>query len=114
MAKSFLEWTVGNLDEKRAWRRQMKRVNTLPRGYRFAYKKILNYGYNYGFCCVTQSDLLELFEESAAAGRLLPDVIGPDTAAFCDALIRANTADAGGARERLNREIAAHFHREGR
>lgn len=112
MAKSFLELVTGNLEEKKAWRQLMKRVNALPEDYRFTYKKILNYGYNFGFCCITQSDLLELFEESAAAGRPVLDVVGSDVAFFCDELIRASAAETENAREKLNREVLEHFHRE--
>lgn len=113
MATSFLERVIGDLDEKRAWRRLMKRVDALPKDYRFAYRKILNYGYKFGFCCVTQSDLLELFEESAASGRPVLDVVGSDVAAFCDELIRASAAETADARMMLNREIAEHFHGKG-
>ncbi len=94
MAKSFLELVVGNLDEKKAWRQLIKRVDALPEDYRFAFKKIL-----------TQSDLLELFEESAAAGRKVTDIVGSDVAAFCDELIHASAADIKGVREKLNQEI---------
>lgn len=111
MAKSFIRWVVGDLNKKKAWQQLMKRVNALPKDYRFAYKKILNYGYNYGFCCITQSDLLELFEESVAAGRPVLDVIGNDVAAFCDELIHANTDKATSIREKFNREILEHFHK---
>lgn len=112
MAKSWIELVVGNLDEKKVWRQMMKRVDALPEDYCFAYKNILNYGYNFGFCCLTQSDLLELFEENAAAGRRVTDVVGSDVAAFCDELIHASATQQNDARIKLNREIAEHFHRE--
>lgn len=112
MAKSFLEFVIGDLDEKKVWRQMMKRVDALPEDYRFTYKKILNYGYNFGFCCLTQSDLLVLFEERAAAGRPVREIVGGDVAAFCDELICAASTRQDDAREQLNREIAAHFHRE--
>lgn len=112
MTKSFLELVIGGLDEKRAWKQMMKRVDALPEDYRFAYKKIQSYGYNFGFCCVTQSDLIELFEENAAAGRPVLEVVGNDVAAFCDELIHVNEADIENAREKLNREILEHFHKK--
>lgn len=113
MAKSFVELVIGNLDEKREWKQLMKRVDALPKDYRFAYKKILNYGYQFGFCCITQSDLLELFEEHAAAGRPVLEVVGNDVAAFCDDLIRVRQSETESARETLNREILEHFQKEG-
>lgn len=112
MAKTFPELVIGNLDEKRAWKQQMKRVQALPSSYRSAFKKIQHYGYQFGFCFVTQSDLLELFEDSAAAGRTVTEVIGHDAAAFCDELMCASQTQTENARETLNREIAAHFSKE--
>lgn len=112
MTKSFLELVVGSLDEKKAWKELMKRVDALPDDYRFAFKKILNYGYNFGFCFITQSELLEMFEENAAAGRPVGEIVGNDVAAFCDELIHASTIHGEGAGEKLNREIAEYFHRE--
>lgn len=113
MAKSFLELVVGNLDEKRAWRQWMRRVNALPKDYRFVYQNILHYSYHFDFCYVTQSDLLELFEEHAAAGRTVTDLVGSDVAAFCDELIRASAVESRGAREALNREILEHVQQGG-
>lgn len=113
MRRSFIETVVGNLAEKRAWRQRMKRVDALPAEYRFAYQKIVQYGYQFGFCCTTQSELLELFEESAGAGRPVLGVIGGDAAAFCDGLIRASGAERTRAGEALNREILEHIRREG-
>lgn len=109
MAKSFMETVIGSLDEKKEWRIQMKRVEALPEDYCYTYKKIMNYGYQFGFCCMTQSDLLELFEESAAAGRPVSDIVGNDVAAFCDELIRVSGIPQESAGAKLNREIAEYF-----
>lgn len=114
MAKSFIELVIGGLDEKRVWRRFIKRVNGLPGDYRFAFKKILNYFYNFGCDIAMLSDLLELFEAGAAEGKPVSDVVGSDTAAFCDEVIRVSAAGTINTREQLNREILEHFHREGK
>lgn len=112
MAKSFIELVIGSLDEKRVWRRFIKRVNGLPGDYRFAFKKILNYFYNFGCDMAMLFDLLELFEASVAEGKPVSDVIGSDAAAFCDEVIRASAADTINVREQFNKEILEHFHRE--
>ena len=124
MAKSILELLVGDLEEKRVYRAFMKRVNALPEDYRFAYKKMQNYLYSYGSsnsdigAFVDNStnmftDLLELFEQNAAAGVPVQEVVGEDLAGFCDELSAAWAATAAQAKERLNREIWEHFHGEG-
>lgn len=113
MAKSFIQRIVGDLEEKRAYRRFMKRVNALPKDYRFAFKKMQSYLYYTDLtgCEMLFCDLLELLEESSAQGYLVLDVIGDDVAAFCDALVHAstNTLTPG---EKLNKKILKHFDRE--
>lgn len=78
MRKSILELVIGNLDEKREYKNLMKRVNALPSDYRYVYKKLLNYSYNFDFDKSLPTTLLELFEESAAAGRPVLEVVGKD------------------------------------
>lgn len=112
MKKSFIELIIGDLHEKREWRQFTKRVNALSRDYRYTFKKILHYFYNFGYNLEMLTDLLELFECSAAEGKLIRDVVGNDVAAFCDELIHANASDTVSPRDRLNQEILEHFHRE--
>ena len=105
MKKSFMELVIGDLNEKRAWRQFTNR---------YMFKKILHYFYNFGYNLEMLTDLLELFEVNAAEGKLIRDVVGNDVASFCDELIHANASDTVTPRERLNREILEHFHREGK
>lgn len=110
MAKSIIEFLIGSMDEKRAYRRFKKRVNALPKAYRFAFKKIQNYMWNFaggdGFDMLkTQYDLIELFEAGAAEGRHVLDVTGEDVAGFCDELIRDNKLWTDTIRTRLNKGI---------
>lgn len=99
MRKSILELVIGNLDEKREYKNLMKRVNALPSDYRYVYKKLLNYSYNFDFDKSLPTTLLELFEESAAG--------------FCDGLMRVNEVQEDNLKKQMNREIAEHFHRNG-
>lgn len=115
MAKSIIELLIGSLDEKRAYRRFMKRVNALPKDYRFAFKKIQHYLYNFGSpgCDMAMyNDLVDLFEASASAGKPVLDVIGRDVSGFCDALLLASSSGTLTPREKLNKEILTRFHRE--
>ncbi len=116
MPKSFLELIVGSLDEKRAYRQLMKRVNALPKDYRFAYKKIQHYMYYFeasGCDMDMLTDLLDLFEASACEGKAVLDVLGSDVATFCDELIRATTQHGATTREKLNEDILNHFYGKG-
>lgn len=115
MSKSIIELIIGSLDEKRAYRQFMKRVNALPKDYRFAFQKIQHYIYNCDLagCDITMfTDLVELFETSASQGKPIFDVIGSDVSGFCDELVSASAVDAITSREKLNQEIQNHFHRE--
>lgn len=112
MAKSIFEHVIGSFDEKRIWRSMMKRVNALPQDYRFAFKQILHYFYNFSFDMEMLTDLVELFEASSAQSRPVLEIVGSDVAAFCDELIRASSANTVTVRDKLNREILEHFHRE--
>ena len=120
MSKSIIELLVGDLEEKKEYRQMMKRVNALPDDYRFAYKKMQNYLYSYGCtdgdvgAFVDNStnmftDLLELFEQSAAAGVPVQEVIGEDLAGFCDELSAAWAHAGSTTREKLNAEIQVYF-----
>lgn len=112
MSKSIVELLVGNLDEKRSYRTFMKRVNNLPKEYRFAFKKILKYSYYTDFCGFNMdmfTDLLELFETNSAQGKSVLEVIGKDVTGFCDELISASSPNRITSREKLNEEILSHF-----
>lgn len=112
MSKSIIELVIGNLDEKREYKKYTKRVNALPKDYRFAFKKIRNYMYYTDLSGCEMSlftDLVELFEASAAAGKPVLSITGTDVAVFCDELMRAASADKSTTREKLNMEIHEHF-----
>lgn len=117
MAKSILELMIGNIDEKRDYRKFMKRVNALPKDYRFAFRKIQHYMYNFGIegCNMTMlTDLVNLFEVSAAEGKAVLDIIGSDVATFCDELFNASIINSGTTRENLNQDILKYFYGEGK
>lgn len=114
MEKSFMELVVGNPDEKREYRQRKRRAKALPKDYRYAYKKIMNYSYNFGFSVKFGEELLDFFEESSSSGRPVLEVIGPDAASFCDELMRNTNSQREDSREKLNREVADYFRKKER
>lgn len=109
MVKSFIELVVGNLEDKKKWNECKKRVKALPEDYRFAYKSILKYSYYFTCDIDMLTNLIELFEASAAEGKKVKDVLGEDVAEFCDELIQATVEDSTTSREQLNKEIKDYF-----
>lgn len=123
MIDKFIKLIIGDLDEKREYKQMMKRVDALPKDYSFAFKKIQKYMYTVGapggnmtiFTDMTMfTDLVDLFEASAADGRQVIDVIGSDVDKFCDEFMSAYITNSETLREKLNKEIMEKFNKEGR
>jgi DNA-binding ferritin-like protein (Dps family) len=79
------------VEGKRQWRAHVARVRALPPDYRIVYKEMQRYLFKVGPVDLADGHLLpgivEFFEEGAAEGRRVLELIGPDVAAFCDGLI---------------------------
>ena len=123
MFDNFIKLIIGDLDEKREYKQMMKRADTLPKDYRFAFKKIQKYMYSVGasggditiFNDMTIfTDLVDLFEVSAADERQVIDVIGSDVGKFCDEFMSAYVTNSETLRDKLNKEIMEKFNKEGR
>lgn len=85
------------IEGKREWRAHMARVKALPPDYQIVYKEIQKYLFKAGPVDLADRRLLpgivDFFEEGAAAGRGVLELIGNDVAAFCDGLAQdARTA----------------------
>jgi DNA-binding ferritin-like protein (Dps family) len=98
------------MESKREYRAHMARVDALPEEYRFVYKKIQVYMWNFAGgdgmdMLKTQYDLIDLFEQSAADGKRVLDVTGADVVAFCDELLRDTRVWMDNYRNKLNREV---------
>ncbi|GII60979.1 hypothetical protein Skr01_10640 [Sphaerisporangium krabiense] len=80
------------IEGKKQWRAHMARVKALPRDYRIVYKEIQRYFFKVGPVGLTDgtllSGILDFFEEGAAAGKGVLELIGDDVAAFCDDLVK--------------------------
>jgi DNA-binding ferritin-like protein (Dps family) len=80
------------IDGKKQWRAHMARVKALPPDYQIVYKEIQRYFFKVGPSDLPDgrllSGILDFFEESAAAGKGVLELIGHDVAAFCDDLVK--------------------------
>ncbi|PJJ73557.1 DNA-binding ferritin-like protein (Dps family) [Diaminobutyricimonas aerilata] len=80
------------IEGKKQWRAHVARVKALPRDYRIVYEEIQRYFFKVGPVGIGDGpllpDLLDFFEQGAADGKDVLELIGDDVAAFCDELIR--------------------------
>lgn len=122
MLDSIIKLLIGDMEDKRAYKQMMKRVDALPKEYRFAFRKIQHYMFSVGppggdmtiFKDLKMfTDLVDLFEASAAEGKQVLDVIGNDVSEFCDEFMRASVTNTEKLREKLNKEIMEKFNKEG-
>ncbi|GAA1721773.1 DUF1048 domain-containing protein [Fodinicola feengrottensis] len=80
------------IEGKKQWRAHLARVKALPPDYQIVYKEIQKYFFKVGPVELTDGTLLpgivDFFEEGAAAGKGVLQLIGDDVAAFCDDLVK--------------------------
>ena len=108
---NLFEKIIGNLDDKREWRAMEARAKSLPSEYRNAYKAIQKYMWTAGGPTDWKDSsrifvgILELFEEGAAEGKKVTDLMGEDVAAFCDDLVKDEKTWKDKYRKKLNDTI---------
>lgn len=80
------------IEGKKQWRAHVARVKALPPDYRIVYREMQKYLFKVGPVDLADGDLLpgivDFFEEGAAAGKGVVQLIGTDVAAFADGLIK--------------------------
>lgn len=80
------------IEGKKQWRAHLARVKALPPDYQIVYKEIQRYFFKVGPIDLSDgqllTDLVDFFEEGAAAGKAVLELTGTDVAAFCDDLIK--------------------------
>lgn len=122
MLDSIMKLIIGDLNEKRAYKQLMKRVNALPEEYRYTFRKIQHYMFSVGppggdmtvFTDLTMfTDLVELLETSAAEGKPVLEITGSDVARFCDEFMRASGSHHEAPQKKLNQEIMDKFNKNG-
>jgi DNA-binding ferritin-like protein (Dps family) len=86
----FISKAVG---DKRRWRQYKARTKRLPENYRAAVEALQRYSFYFGGGTSEGSltmleDLADLFEQSAASGTPIREVVGDDPVEFADAFLR--------------------------
>ncbi|MFE6774538.1 DUF1048 domain-containing protein [Streptomyces sp. NPDC057702] len=80
------------IEGKKQWRAHQARVRALPPDYQIVYKEMRTYLFKVGPIDLHDGPLLpgivDFFEEGAATGRGVLELVGDDVAAFCDNLIK--------------------------
>ena len=80
------------IEGKKQWRAHLARVKALPPDYQIVYKEIQRYFFKVGPVDLVDGSLLsgivDFFEEGAATGKGVLELIGTDVAAFCDDLVK--------------------------
>lgn len=98
MAAKWIEMVTGSLEQKREYRRLKARSKQLPTEYRMAFEAIERYlmyagGIAKGDVVMRMyGDLVDLFEESAANGTPVREIVGQDPVEFVETFV-ANYAD---------------------
>jgi DNA-binding ferritin-like protein (Dps family) len=75
------------IEGKKQWRAHMARVKALPPDYQIVYKQIQKYLFKVGGGTLL-SGIVDFFQEGAADGTGVLELIGNDVAAFCDDLVK--------------------------
>lgn len=98
MPAKWIEMVTGSLEEKKQYRQYKARLNDLPANYRAAAEAVERYlmyagGIAKGDVLVRMyGDLVDLFEESAANGTPIRDIVGADPVEFVETFV-ANYSD---------------------
>jgi DNA-binding ferritin-like protein (Dps family) len=96
------------IEGKKQWRAHMARVKALPPDYQIVYKEIQRYFFKVGPVDLLDgsllSDLVDFFEEGAAAHKKVLTITGNNIATFCDDLIKDSRTYADIYQESLNRK----------
>jgi DNA-binding ferritin-like protein (Dps family) len=113
MAPSWIEQVTGSFEEKKRYRQYKARTKQLPGNYRTAIEALDRYLMYFG--SITKGDILmemlddliDLFEQSAAAGTPIREIVGEDPVEFAETFL-ANYSEGQWIkkeRERLARAI---------
>jgi DNA-binding ferritin-like protein (Dps family) len=94
MAAGWIEKVTGPLEQKKQYREYKARIANLPGKYRAAAEALERYlmysgSISQGDILVTMlGDLGDLFEQSAAAGTPIRDIVGNDPVEFAETFLR--------------------------
>ncbi|WP_125612565.1 DUF1048 domain-containing protein [Specibacter cremeus] len=94
MAAHWIEQVTGSLEQKKQYKQYKARVKALPANYRTAVEALERYLMYFGLISkgdtlVTMlEDLLDLFEQSAANGTPVRDIVGEDPVEFVETFLQ--------------------------
>jgi DNA-binding ferritin-like protein (Dps family) len=118
--KKFIKLIIGDPWDSRGYKQMMKRVKALPKDYQYVFRKIKHYMTVHGVGpdgdLTIFTNLVDLFEASAAEGRQVLEVIGSDVGEFCNELIRTSVIHANITEKmwgNINKEVMEKFNKEG-
>ncbi|SIS63451.1 DUF1048 domain-containing protein [Salimicrobium flavidum] len=110
---NIFEKITGTMADKREWKAMESRAKELPEEYYDAYKAIQKYLWTTGGLMDWKGarrifgGILDLFEEGAAEGKTVTELIGEDVASFCDELVKDEKKWSDKYREKLNDTITS-------
>jgi DNA-binding ferritin-like protein (Dps family) len=89
----LIETVYGPLEQKRRWRQYKARKEQLPESYRSAVDALQRYSYYFGHGTAEGGlsmleDLIDLFEQGAASGTPVREIVGEDPVEFAEAFLR--------------------------
>ena len=101
----LIETVYGPLEQKRRWWRYKARKERLPASYRTAVDALQRYSYYFGGGTAEGGlamleDLIDLFEQSAADGTSIREIVGEDPVEFAEEFSRNYSKDSWISRER--------------
>lgn len=94
MAAQWVEWVTGSIEEKRRYRQYKARTKQLPPNYRTAVEAVVRYlmlagGIAKGDVAIAMlEDLADLFEQAAADGTPIREIVGEDPVEFVEEFVR--------------------------
>jgi len=102
VVSKFITLVIG---DKRRWRQYKARVKQLPPNYRTAVEAIERYLMHFGLldgdnAASLFEDVADLFEQAAADGTPIREIVGEDPVEFVEALVRNYSKGGYVARER--------------
>ncbi|GAA5016965.1 DUF1048 domain-containing protein [Actinopolymorpha pittospori] len=94
MAAGWIEQLTGSLEDKRRYRQYKARSEQLPANYRTAIEALDRYLNYFGaiskgdVLLAMLEDLIDLFEQSAADGTPIREIVGEDPVAFAETFLQ--------------------------
>ena len=88
-----VEHATGSIEQKKRYRQYKARVERLPASYRTAVDALQRYSYYFGHGTADSGlsmleDLADLFEQAAADGTPVREIVGEDPVEFAEAFLR--------------------------